>query len=152
MNGAKQHIHKWVTIWLEQLDFCLNRCKWEFFDQHIAHCILPPELFFNILIISAVCSYDMSWVTKFLDKAKFLISEPWLLLRTDPSCDCFGRISTFNMLLELLISKSKLIYFVHGLLFTFFFLRFDLEQWNRKLRKGSQFPCQYWPIAHPWLL
>ena len=36
----------WVTIWLEQLDFCLNGCKWEFSDQHIAHCILPPELFF----------------------------------------------------------------------------------------------------------
>ena len=65
----------WVTIWLEQLDFCLNRCKWEFPDQHIAHCILPPELFFSILIISTVCSHDMSLVTKFLDKAKFLISE-----------------------------------------------------------------------------
>ena len=49
-----------VTIWLEQLDFCLNRCKWEFHDQHIAHCILPPELFYNILIISTVCSHDMS--------------------------------------------------------------------------------------------
>ena len=35
----------WVTIWLEQLDFCLNRCKWEIPDQHIAHCILLPELF-----------------------------------------------------------------------------------------------------------
>ena len=50
----------WVTIWLEQLDFCLNRCKWEFPDQHIADCILPPELFFNIHIISTVCSHDMS--------------------------------------------------------------------------------------------
>ena len=49
----------WVTIWLEQLDFFLNRCKWEFPDQHIAHCILPPELLFNILIISTVCSHDM---------------------------------------------------------------------------------------------
>ena len=35
-----------VTIWLEQLDFCLNRCKWELPDQHIPNSILPHELFF----------------------------------------------------------------------------------------------------------
>ena len=46
-----------VTIWLEWLDFCLNCCKWEFPIQHIASCILPPELFFYILIISTVCSH-----------------------------------------------------------------------------------------------
>ena len=28
----------WVTIWLDQLDFCLNRCKCELPDQHIANC------------------------------------------------------------------------------------------------------------------
>ena len=66
----------WVTIWLEQLYFCLNRCKWELPDQHIANCILPPEFFFNILIISTVCSHDMSLVTKLVYKAMFLISEP----------------------------------------------------------------------------
>ena len=48
-----------VTIWLKQLDFCLNRCKWEFPDQHNAYYILPPELLFNILIISTVCSHDI---------------------------------------------------------------------------------------------
>ena len=64
-----------VTIRLEQLNYCLNRCKWELPDQHIANCILPPELFFNILISSTVCRHDMSKVTKFLDKAQFLISE-----------------------------------------------------------------------------
>ena len=65
-----------VTIWLEQLYFCLNRCKRELPDQHIANSILPPAFFFNILIISTVCCHDISWVTKLLGKAKFLISEP----------------------------------------------------------------------------
>ena len=79
-----------VTIWLEQLEFCLHRCKWEFPDQHIANCTLPSELFFNILIISIIWSYDMCKVTNLLNKAKFLISEDnssweptmWLLWRT----------------------------------------------------------------------
>ena len=64
-----------VTIWLEELDFCLNKCKWELPDQHIANWVLPPELFFNILIISAVCSRLMTCPTKLLDNYKFLISE-----------------------------------------------------------------------------
>ena len=50
-----------VTIRLEQLEFCLNMCRWELPDQHVANCILPPELFFNILIICSVCSHDMSY-------------------------------------------------------------------------------------------
>ena len=49
-----------VTIWLQQLDFCLNRCKWQRPDQHIANCISPPQLFFHIIIVSTVCSHDMS--------------------------------------------------------------------------------------------
>ena len=49
-----------VTIWLEQLDFCLNRCKWELPDQHIPNSILLHDLFFNVLIISTVSSHDMS--------------------------------------------------------------------------------------------
>ena len=44
----------YVTTWLEQFDFWLHRCKWELPNQHIPNCILPPELFFNILIISTV--------------------------------------------------------------------------------------------------
>ena len=51
-----------VTIQLGQLDFCLNRCKWELPDQHIANGILPPELFFHIPIISTVCSHNISAV------------------------------------------------------------------------------------------
>ena len=73
MNDANEHIHKWGNnITFEQLDFCLKRCKQELPDQHIPNSILPYELFFNILI-STVCSHDMS---KLLDEAKFLISEP----------------------------------------------------------------------------
>ena len=49
-----------VTAWLEQLDFCLNRCERELPNQHIPNSVLPHELFFNILIISTVCSHDMS--------------------------------------------------------------------------------------------
>ena len=55
---------KWVTIWIEQLDFCLHRCKWELPDQ-------PPELFFNILIFSTVCSHHMSrWLPCMLKVAR----------------------------------------------------------------------------------
>ena len=36
----------WVTIWLEQFDFCLNRKEqMRIPNRHIAYCILPPELF-----------------------------------------------------------------------------------------------------------
>ena len=72
--------------------FCLQRCKWELPDQHIDNGILPPELFYNILIISTVRRHEMSKVTKLVYKAKFLISEPnscWV-----PPCDCIGRAST----------------------------------------------------------
>ena len=62
-----------VIIWVEQLNFCLHRCIRELPDQHIAKCILPPELFSNILIISTLCSHDISKVTKL--ESKF-ISEP----------------------------------------------------------------------------
>ena len=61
MNDAKVHIHKWGNNMTWTIGFFLNRCKWELPDQHIAHCILPPELSFNILIISTVCSYEVSY-------------------------------------------------------------------------------------------
>ena len=37
-----------VTKWLEQLDFCLNRCKWELADKHIPNSIC----FMNCFLIS----------------------------------------------------------------------------------------------------
>ena len=86
---------KVLTIWLEQLDFCLNRCQWKLPDQHIANCILPDELFFNILMISTVYSHEIS---------KFLISEPdssWVptlwLIWPDQHAHCF-RCVVYNVM------------------------------------------------------
>ena len=75
MNDAKEHINKldnnmtW-TIWF----LPPYRCKWDLPEQNIANCILPPELFPDIFIISTVCSHDMSEITKLGYKAKFFIS------------------------------------------------------------------------------
>ena len=64
----------WVTIWLEQLDFCLRRWKLELSVQHIANCILSPELVFNILnyrtnskkselMVKSFCGYTIPYQT-----------------------------------------------------------------------------------------
>ena len=87
-----------VTIWLEQLDFCLNRCKRELPDQHIPNSISPHELFFLIPynLDSLQSWYVLVNETPGLDKAKFLISEldscwvPTLwLLWSDQHTYCF---------------------------------------------------------------
>ena len=56
--------HKWGNNTTWTVHFCLNRCKWELPDQHIANCIFPLELFFNILIISTVCSPQLTTFIK----------------------------------------------------------------------------------------
>ena len=78
------------AIWLEQIKFCLHRCKWELPDQHIDNCIFLPELFFNIRIISTVCSLRIFKATKLLYKAKLLISEPDSCWVTDPVIALIG--------------------------------------------------------------
>ena len=72
-------------------------------DQHIANCILPPELIPNIFIISTVCSHTMSKVTKLIYKAMFFISKLnscWVkalwLLWSDQHWYCF-RCVVFNV-------------------------------------------------------
>ena len=92
----------WVTIWLEQLEFCLHRSKWELSDQPTAFCHL--NCFFNIHVISTVCSHDMCQATKLLHKAKFLISyrdSCWVptlrLLRSDQLTYCF-RCDVYNVM------------------------------------------------------
>ena len=68
---------KGITIWLEQLDFCLHMWKWELPYQHIAYCILPSGLFFQYLYhFDSLQSWHVLGITKLPDKAKFLISEP----------------------------------------------------------------------------
>ena len=81
----RAHPSNGVTIWLEQLDFCLNRCKRELHDQRIPNSIFPHELFFNILIISTVCI--RSWHTlgnETPGQSKVPHFRAWLLLITDP--------------------------------------------------------------------
>ena len=105
MNDAKDHIHKWGNNMTRTVGFLPQyRCKWELPDQNIPKSILPHELFFNILITSTVCSHDMSKVTKLLDEAKFLISEPdscWVptlwLLWSDQHTYCF-RCVVYNVM------------------------------------------------------
>ena len=86
-----------VIIQLEQLDFCLNKCKWELPDQHISNCILPPEFFFNILLISTVCSHDMSRNSS----TKLSSSSPSLTLVENCPCDCFGQTSIHTVFVVL---------------------------------------------------
>ena len=88
-----------VTIRLEQLNFCFNRCKWEFPDEHVANCILPPELFFNIFI-STVCSHDMSYRQR-NSSAKLSSSFPSLTLVENRPYDCFGRTSIHTVFVVL---------------------------------------------------
>ena len=77
MNDAKERIHKWGNNMTWTIGFFASICANENFQTSIlptAFCLL--NCFLNILIISTVLSHDMSKVTKLLDKAKFLISEP----------------------------------------------------------------------------
>ena len=89
----------WVTVWLERFDFSLHWCKWELPDQHIANCILTPELFFNIFNDSTVCSRDMSYEAKYVQKAKFPF--PSLTVIEYRPCDCFGRTSIHTVFVVL---------------------------------------------------
>ena len=61
-----------VTMRLEQFDFYLNRCKWELPDQHIANCILPPELFLISLM------YRIHYLSTVNRESFWLCWETWL--------------------------------------------------------------------------
>ena len=66
-----------VSIWHEQFEFASIGANENFQTSlYVEDFILPPELFFNISIISTVGRNDMSKVTKFFYTDKFIISEP----------------------------------------------------------------------------